>query len=145
MRHHISLSVATACMLQLSCGAIDAPINLGVAKSCDAAEKVCYVSNGRYSISLELEKKLIPLKPFTTTLKITAEDDKPHDVVMDFRMVGMDMGLNRYRLNKNGNVWTGSVTLPVCVASRTDWLAVVEFTNAERKYIASFPFQSGAK
>ena len=39
-------------------------------------------------------------------------------------MKGMDMGWNRYRLNKDAaGYWNAEVTLPVCVSGRSDWVA----------------------
>ena len=38
-------------------------------------------------------------------------------------MIGMDMGFNRYDLKRGPNDdWTARVTLPVCTASRADWI-----------------------
>jgi len=44
-------------------------------------------------------------------------------VSANFRMVGMDMGRNRYQLvRESGGRWLGHVILPVCVAGRSDWV-----------------------
>ncbi|HCA26910.1 MAG TPA: hypothetical protein DEP05_04595, partial [Betaproteobacteria bacterium] len=44
-------------------------------------------------------------------------------VSANFRMVGMDMGRNRYQLvRESGGRWLAHVILPVCVAGRSDWV-----------------------
>lgn len=144
MRHYIPVLIILVSSFQFSCGKNDTPINLGVAHSCDAAESVCTLSAGKHSLTLELGPNVKPLIPFETIIKLKSVDAKEENVVVDFRMVGMDMGMNRYRLIQHGDVWSGKVTLPVCVASRTDWLAVVEFSDSGKHYIASFPFHTDA-
>jgi hypothetical protein len=57
-------------------------------------------------------------------------------------MKGMDMGMNRYRLIAGEGNWSGTATLPVCSASRMDWIALVEFSSGGKKYRAKFPFQT---
>lgn len=59
------------------------------------------------------------MKPFVITLSHPAL----RKVSASFQMIGMDMGFNRYDLKRgpDGN-WTARVTLPVCTASRADWI-----------------------
>jgi hypothetical protein len=56
-----------------------------------------------------------------------------------FQMVGMDMGFNRYDLKRgaDGN-WTARVVLPVCTASRADWVVELKLDDA----FYSLPFTS---
>ncbi|MFP5418406.1 MAG: hypothetical protein ACLGHA_04530 [Gammaproteobacteria bacterium] len=43
-------------------------------------------------------------------------------VSAEFQMQGMEMGFNRYDLSPTpGGVFTGQVTLPVCISGRRDW------------------------
>lgn len=59
------------------------------------------------------------LTPFTLTVVAPGA----REVVAEFVMVGMDMGLNRYRLQSaGGGRFTARVTLPVCVSGRRDWV-----------------------
>jgi hypothetical protein len=117
-------------------------IDLGTASSCDAAVMACSIHHEKYSLTLLLGPHVKPLQPFHTKLKLKGADNMPKDVIVDFRMIGMDMGLNRYRLNRNVDVWEGKTILPVCTASRADWMAVVEFTDDGQKYSANFPFHT---
>ncbi len=138
------LCIILSGLTQFSCSENDLPVNLGIAQSCDAAISVCEINVGGYSLALELGPDVKPLQPFNTVLKLHSSSKNVQNVVVDFRMIDMDMGMNRYRLSNNGNFWSGSSTLPMCIASRTDWLAVVEFDDEGKRYTASFPFHTDA-
>ncbi len=140
-KYHISLIPLLSCMLS-ACSNSDIAIELGNAKACDAAVMSCVVSNAGYTLTLQLGPDVKPLNPFATQLKIEGASDGGQDVVVDFHMVGMDMGLNRYRLIRSNGSWVGKTTLPICTASRTDWNAIVEFVDAGKKYTANFPFHT---
>lgn len=59
------------------------------------------------------------LRPFT----LTVEAPGAREVVAEFVMVGMDMGLNRYRLQPVASSrFEARVALPVCVSGRRDWV-----------------------
>lgn len=60
------------------------------------------------------------MKPFVITLSHPALQQAS----ASFQMIGMDMGFNRYDLKRgpDGN-WTARIVLPVCTASRADWVA----------------------
>lgn len=128
-----------------ACSNSDIVIELGSANACDVAVTSCSVSSEGYTLTLQLGPDVKPLRPFTTQLKVKGANGGEQGVVVDFQMVGMDMGLNRYRLRRRSDSWVGNTTLPVCTASRTDWNAVVEFIDAEKRYVASFPFHTDAK
>ncbi len=118
--------------------------DLDSVKNCDASESACTVSGKDFNIKLKLGPNVVPLKSFPVELAITNSDEvvPAANVIIDFQMTGMDMGLNRYKLSNSGNLWNGVVTLPVCVASRMDWIAIVEFTAQNRRYRAVFPFHT---
>lgn len=72
------------------------------------------------------------LQPFVLTVRAP----KGTQVYAEFVMQGMEMGLNRYRLEHQPNgAWQGRVTLPVCVSGRRDWLLVLE-VDGERHALA---------
>jgi len=118
---------------------------LGTVSDCDAALESCRISAGGVNVSLALGPDVKPLVAFPMRLVIEGGDVAPQSVVADFQMQGMDMGMNRYRLLLSPQSdWRGTATLPVCTASRMDWLAVVEFTLDEQPYQAIFPFHTEA-
>lgn len=119
--------------------------DLGSVNNCDATENSCTVSGQGYIIELKLGPTVIPLQKFPVELAIANIDEVaiPADVTVDFQMIDMDMGINRYKLTVSGkNMWSGTAILPVCVASRMDWIAIVEFTVQNRRYRAVFPFHT---
>jgi hypothetical protein len=117
---------------------------LGVANDCDAALTRCRVSDDDTSVSLMMGPKVKPLQPFTLSLLIDGGKVAAQSVVADFQMQGMDMGSNRYRLQPGEKGWQATATLPVCTASRMDWLAVVEFELDGKPVRAVFPFHTEA-
>lgn len=111
------------------------------AAGCDAAQTQCQIAIDGLKASLALQPGLVVLKPFEISARIEGARNV-EQVVIDFQMVGMDMGFNRYRLLTEGDMWKGSATLPVCTTSRNDWLAVLEFNYQGRDYRLHFPFTS---
>ncbi len=62
-------------------------------------------------------------------------------MTVSFGMQGMDMGLNRYGLIKSGeDLWHASVTLPICMSGRSDWIADFELLTKQRRYRLQVPF-----
>ena len=49
----------------------------------------------------------------------------------EFQMVGMDMGFNRYDLQAGDDgVFASTVTLPVCISGRHDWILYLQLDDA---------------
>lgn len=54
-----------------------------------------------------------------------------------FQMAGMNMGFNLYNLRpETGGRWAANIILPVCTASRADWIAELDLDG--RLYRLSF-------
>jgi hypothetical protein len=64
----------------------------------------------------------------------------PEAVTAEFIMEGMDMGQNRYRLERQGEQWQAQVTLPACASGQRDWVAIVSATKGKEGVFARFPF-----
>ena len=63
------------------------------------------------------------LKPFMLSLA----GPRLAKASVSFRMVGMDMGFNRYDLKPGADGrWAARITLPVCTVSRVDWIAELD-------------------
>jgi hypothetical protein len=78
------------------------------------------------------------------------ENEMIEQVIVDFKMVGMDMGLNRFKLSSDvdekGNVYyEGEGILPVCVSGRVDWSANTQIITTHKLYQATFEFKVGKK
>ena len=88
--------------------------------------------------AVEVKFSALPsaLKPFD----LTVHADGVKQVYASFVMVGMEMGLNRYRLVATGNnSWYAKVILPVCAAGRRDWMLTLVLDNNA----VQIPFSAG--
>jgi len=116
---------------------------LGTAADCDAAIESCRIDAGAIHVTLTLGPNVKPLVSFPVQLQIEGGKVTDQSVIADFQMQGMDMGMNRYRLQAMGGAaWHGKATLPVCTASRMDWQAIVEFSLDGEPYRVVFPFHT---
>ncbi len=116
---------------------------LGKADNCDAANETCRISAEGISVSLTLGPDVKPLVMFPINLTFEGSGRISPDVVVDFQMQDMDMGVNRYRLQPSSpSVWEGEAMLPVCTVSRMDWIVIVEFMLDEQPYKLIYPFHS---
>ena len=103
---------------------------------CDVTTDRCAIEGKGKAAALNLTLELGPnpavMEPFTVTLTDWGDEElQLDDAIISFSMVGMDMGLNRYRLEAQGDgVWQGQATLPVCAAGRRDWQADLRLTTA---------------
>lgn len=117
---------------------------LGTAEKCDSAIARCQIQAKGVTGSLTLGPDVRPLSPFPVHFAVEgAGEIDPQSVVVDFQMEGMDMGMNRYRLQSlSSSTWKGTATLPVCTTSRMDWKAVVEFSMDGQSYRLVYPFHT---
>lgn len=103
---------------------------------CPSLVQGCAVELGAEKVIVKTNTIPVPLKPFT--LSISASSARQVNVVL--QMQGMDMGLNRYRLLREPNgEWRATITLPVCVSGRRDWLMIVELDGERRAFAFQTP------
>ncbi|MFW5936725.1 MAG: PAS domain-containing sensor histidine kinase, partial [Desulfosalsimonas sp.] len=63
------------------------------------------------------------------------------EIRVDFEMVGMDMGINAYRLDRMADgEYREEVILPVCTTDRSDWLANLSIHSTSGAYLLRLPF-----
>jgi hypothetical protein len=82
-----------------------------------------------------------PMEPFPVHLEVTGEGvSGPLQASVSFSMRGMDMGVNRYGFQPEGEGrWSARATLPVCSHGRRDWLAEVDLRGGnDRHWRAGF-------
>lgn len=116
---------------------------LGKAENCDAASEACRITAEGLGVTLMLGPDVRPLIPFPVKLVFESGGAVQGNVVVDFQMPEMDMGVNRYRLQQSSaTLWQGTATLPVCTVSRMDWIAIVEFSLDGQPYKLIYPFHS---
>lgn len=89
--------------------------------ACADLTQSCRLDGG--AIEVRADHAPSALHPFTLTVGVQGA----RQVHAEFVMQGMEMGLNRYRLEPTAaGVWRGRVTLPVCVSGRRDWLLILD-------------------
>lgn len=116
---------------------------LRVAAGCDSARHACVASGKDLEFEVRLGPPVRPMEPFEIRLR-GLRDTLAADaqVSMEFQMRGMDMGLNRYRLERAADgAWQGRAILPVCTTGRSDWLARVEVVQRGQRWSAELPFE----
>lgn len=114
---------------------------------CNPVETVCEAKTKQHVVTLHFPEKVAYLQPFK--MRVTVQGLPREDlekVIVDFKMLGMDMGLNRYTLSpvvdKTGNVtYQGEAILPVCVSGRVDWVANIQLMTNDKIYEAAFEFK----
>lgn len=120
----------------------DAADQLTVATNCNVARTQCLAENGLLQLHLRLGPPVNALKPFDVEISIDAgEGHDPDSVEIEFMMDGMDMGINRYRLESSEKGrWRGRAVLPVCITGRQDWHAIVNVISSDNRSQATFSF-----
>lgn len=103
----------------------------------------CDLSLGQLGhVIVRAPREIKPLEKFALVVEPQGDASKSMGAVsVDFQMVGMDMGINRYPLSRSsdGN-YTQNIILPVCTTTRTDWVADLSFTTTAGTYVAKIPF-----
>lgn len=60
---------------------------------------------------------------------------------VNFEMVGMDMGINQYPLDRQADGrYQQTIILPVCTSTRTDWVAILSLNSTKGDFVAKIPF-----
>jgi hypothetical protein len=112
---------------------------------CDSARQTCRARGGDLEIELRLGPPVLPMEAFDIQLQSMRGDlGTQARIDVQFQMRGMDMGLNRYRLDRDADgVWRGRALLPVCASGRSDWYAVIGIAQDGRRWVAEIPFVVG--
>ena len=115
------------------------------------AQGGCTAQGGSRAMTLKMSGDVRPLRPFDLRLTLPeAVRAQATEASVDFIMVGMDMGINRYALLKQQNGdFIGKVILPVCSIGRSDWVAKLSVLvslpgGAQEMWTAAMPFTAEA-
>lgn len=109
--------------------------------TCDLRAGPCITRLDKYSsVSFAIEPREIPLvKPLQ--LQVNLSDLDATQVEVDFSGVDMNMGFNRFRLERTGDgVFRGNGMLPICVRDAMEWEAKVLITTREEVVAAAYRF-----
>jgi len=116
------LLVLFAVLVLVGCAKQAAPV-----VNCAALIQGCTLDQGK--VLVKTDRAPTPLKPFSLTVVAPAAQA----VNVEVQMRGMEMGLNRYRLIRQATgEWRATITLPVCVTGRRDWLMMIEVDGVRR-------------
>jgi hypothetical protein len=115
--------------------------------NCNPAKSVCTAGKQDISVRLFFPEQVHYLKPFR--MQVTTKgigNSSIETIYINYTMVGMDMGLNRFNLKsvtdaKGQQRYEGEGILPVCVSGRVDWLANVNVVTADKVYEAVFKLE----
>lgn len=102
-----------------------------VESGCDPRAS-CIASAPGFSARVSMGPDMHVLKAFPVVVQIES-DTQVKDITFAASMQGMDMGLNRYRLQETGadGQWRADVILPICVSGRTDWIGLLEVRTGD--------------
>ncbi|KTG17383.1 MULTISPECIES: hypothetical protein [unclassified Guyparkeria] len=89
-----------------------------------------------------MPETVVPLEKFAFTVAPQGEVARSVGAIrVDFEMVGMDMGINAYRLERLADgQYRATIILPVCTTDRSDWLANLTIHSTEGAYLVRLPF-----
>lgn len=118
----------------------EAPVTaLSAPAACDLVQGGCQAGDGHLQVAVRFAQAPRALQPFPVELNVAGAT--PQAVYVAFSMQGMDMGLNRYRLEAAGaGLWRAAVTLPICVSGRSDWNADFELQLPDQRVQLRLPF-----
>lgn len=115
---------------------------------CDTLTTGCKASIDNKQLEIRFPENIVFLKRFPIELRITEQLSQViNTVTVDFKMVGMNMGLNFYQLKQTAEdktLWLGTGILPVCTTGRTDWQAIVSLQDTESVQKVAFQFEVSA-
>lgn len=113
---------------------------------CDLHRMACTDTKaGVGEVTLEISPRPIQvITPLELQVRTTMPGVK--SVAVEFTGVDMDMGFNRFVLEKlSPQQYAGKAMLPVCVRSRMTWQAVVLLDTGERIVAAPYQFDTTAR
>lgn len=109
---------------------------------CDSARQACLATGTGLGIEWRLAPPVRPMQQFDMQLRVArGELSADAEVIVEFQMRDMNMGLNRYWLEPAAaGTWRGRAMLPVCTSARSDWLATLTIQDGDRRWTAELPF-----
>ena len=112
---------------------------------CESLVSGCQAIIGDKKIEIKFPGNIVFLKQFPVEIRFPGHKKVAIDqVVVDFQMVGMNMGINKYLLKLDENdktLWAGKAVLPVCTTGRTDWQAIVSVKQGDEVQRVAFQFE----
>ena len=112
--------------------------------NCKIQTELCNFNIDGLQLSISSDKAIQYLKPFLIVVNTsTSHNSNLKKIQIEFKMNGMDMGVNRFLLSKkninNKESWQGKALLPICVTGRADWIAEFSLYIKDSIFILSLP------
>lgn len=128
---------------------MDTPVSgslteLDMPADCAVKGEGCRVEiEGLGAFRVHMPETVLPLEKFAFQVEPQGEAARSvGGMRVDFEMVGMDMGINAYRLERRADdSYRQEIILPVCTTSRSDWRANLSIHSTEGNYLLRLPFQ----
>ena len=118
-------------------------IALAADPACSPVGAACTAQAPSLAIDLWLGDTVLPLKAFPVAVRLSGADTVAvRRVLVRFTMPGMDMGINRFALDLQDNVWRGQAVLPVCTTAQRQWRVTVEVVG-NPAYVGEFFLVAG--
>ncbi len=109
---------------------------------CDPQQTPCTATlpdGGSVTVSFE-PRPVRPMQDFT--LRLTSKGTTVEKAVVAFTGVDMNMGLNRFVLEPDGDGLRGNVILPICVRNRMAWEARLRLATPAGVYELPLRFET---
>ncbi len=109
---------------------------------CDLQQTPCTAElPGGGTVTVGFEPR--PVKPMQDfTIRLVADGVGLRAAVISFTGVDMNMGLNRFELEPDGDAFAGGAILPICVRNRMAWEARLRLRTAAGIYEIPFRFDT---
>ncbi|RRQ24625.1 hypothetical protein D5687_00195 [Guyparkeria sp. SCN-R1] len=98
--------------------------------------------DGLGSFLVRMPETVVPLEKAVFRVMPQGEAAKAvGEIRVDFEMIGMDMGINAYRLDRLADgTYREEIILPVCTTDRSDWRANLSIHSTAGAYLVRLPF-----
>lgn len=113
-------------------------------ENCKIQTELCNYNIDGLRLSISSDKNIQYLKPFLISVNTSTNyNSNVKKIQIEFKMNGMDMGVNRFLLSKkninNKEIWQGKALLPICVTGRADWIAELSIYIKDSIYVIKLP------
>lgn len=118
---------------------------VAVYSNCIPQKHKCNMEFSNLYIEALFDENIYYLKPFEVSVWVEKKESvEIESVQLDFKMKGMDMGVNRFNLVKGYSknkkqLWKGKPILPVCVSGRAGWNVEISINSINKRYNIIFP------
>lgn len=114
-----------------------------VKNDCDVTREYCRAEVDGKAVRFMIHGPIHYLQHFDYDLSLSGfAPNAVERVMVEFDMLDMQMGLNRYtpQAAEDDQTWAGVAVLPVCVSGRKDWRVTLVLETGEGSYRGRFDF-----